>query len=75
MQELTKSFLDGLDRLLHDHYEPSIVARYAYEFYLDNDIEDKKLEYVVDYLKGMDAAPEFELTESEFRTFIKDNFS
>ncbi|MFE8146339.1 hypothetical protein RBA69_03705 [Brenneria goodwinii] len=73
MSKLTKIFLNGLNQILKEHYDPAVVARYAYEFYLDNDIEDTNLEYVVDYVKGMDAGPEFELTEKELLTFIKNN--
>ncbi|MBA5206432.1 MULTISPECIES: hypothetical protein [Pectobacteriaceae] len=74
-KDLKRLFLDGLYFLLKEGYQPSNIARYAYEFYLDYDIDDEKLEYVVDYLKGMDAGPEFELTEYELNEFIKTNLS
>ncbi|WP_409161750.1 hypothetical protein [Pectobacterium sp. B2J-2] len=74
-KDLKRLFLDGLDFLLKQGYQPSSIARYSYEFYLDYDIDDEKLEYVVGYLKGMDAGPEFELTEDELNEFIKNNLS
>lgn len=74
-KDLKKQFIDGLKFLLQGDYKSSCVARYAYEFYLDYDIDDKKLEYVVNYLKGMDAGPEFELTKDELDTFIQDHLN
>ncbi|MBD2786387.1 hypothetical protein ID858_17535 [Xenorhabdus sp. DI] len=73
MEELTRIFINGLNRTLLENYTPSNIARYAYEFYLDYDINDEKLRYVVDYLKGMDAGPEFELSKEEVISFIQDN--
>ncbi|KAA8993526.1 hypothetical protein FJU30_26635 [Affinibrenneria salicis] len=75
MKNLRKYFLYGLNYLLQEDYYPVCIARYAYAFYLDYDISDEKLEYVVDYLKGMDAGPEFELTKDELNEFIKTNLS
>ncbi|PWC11812.1 hypothetical protein B4923_13405 [Brenneria roseae subsp. americana] len=74
-KDLKRLFLDGLNFLLKEDYQPSNIARYAYTFYLDYDIDDEKLEYVVDYLKGMEAGPEFELTKDELNEFIKTNLS
>ncbi len=73
MKELTAKFLNGINYLMKDSYEPSKVARFALEFYLDYQIEDEKLAYVVDYLRGIDAGPEFELTRDELDEFIRDN--
>ncbi|HGM6860479.1 hypothetical protein [Serratia rubidaea] len=66
-------FLKGLYCLLDDDYSSSKVAEYAYEFYLDHDIPDKELSYVVDYLKGIDAGPEFEMSKDEVISFINLN--
>jgi hypothetical protein len=67
-------FLTGLDLLLSEQgYAAERVARYAYVFYLDHSFDDPKLERVVDFLKGMDAGPEFELSEEEFKKFLADN--
>jgi len=49
------------------------VANYAYQFYLDHDIPDENLSYVVDYLKGIDAGPEFEMDKNEVISFIDIN--
>ncbi|CAM3955924.1 hypothetical protein VA7868_01056 [Vibrio aerogenes CECT 7868] len=73
MENLRKNFLDRLYTILQEGYQPSVIAKYAYEFYLDYDIDDEKLAYVVDYVKGMDASPEFELSQSELISFIGDN--
>lgn len=67
----TKKFIDGINILLKEEYNPRVIARYAYTFSLDHRIEDKKLEYVVDYISGMDASPEFELTKEELLKFIE----
>lgn len=73
MKELTTKFLNGINYLINDNYDPSKVARFALEFYLDYQIEDEKLAYVVGYLRGIDAGPEFELTRDELDEFIRDN--
>jgi len=74
LSDIEKQFLIGL-RFLTDSggYAPEKVARYAYEFFLDNSFDDPRLEYVVNFLKGMDAGPEFELSEAEFRKFLNEN--
>lgn len=75
MNELTQNFIDGISILLKEEYNPRIIARYAFEFSLDYRIEDSALEYVVDYIGGMDAGPEFELTKEELLEFIEQNLS
>ena len=74
MPLLKDEFLNGLNLLLSEQgYAVEKVARYAYMFYLDHSFDDPKLERVVDFLKGMDAGPEFELSEDEFKKFLADN--
>ncbi|CAI2536188.1 hypothetical protein V2T44_24035 [Serratia ficaria] len=73
MNETRALFLKGLNCLLDDNYSSSKVAGYAYRFYLDYDIPDEELSYVVDYLKGIDAGPEFEMSKDEVISFIKLN--
>lgn len=73
MNDLTILFLKGLSYLLNDNYSSSKVAGYAYQFYLDHDIPDENLSYVVDYLKGIDAGPEFEMNKDEVISFININ--
>ena len=74
MLSLKDEFIAGLGLLLSEHgYAADKVARYAYVFYLDHSFDDPKLERVVDFLKGMDAGPEFELSEKEFKKFLTDN--
>ncbi|AID27286.1 hypothetical protein DUQ00_22775 [Salmonella bongori] len=73
MNELTQEFIRNINILLENGYNPRDVARYAFLFSLDHKIEDRKLEYVVDYIGGMDAGPEFELTREELFEFIKQN--
>ncbi|SCM51845.1 hypothetical protein, partial [Hafnia alvei] len=71
MNQLRKDFITGLEERVRDNYTPSIVARYALEFYLDHDFTDSKLEYVINYLRGIDAGPQFELSKKEVINFIK----
>ncbi|MEX9251781.1 hypothetical protein [Pseudenterobacter timonensis] len=73
MNELTQEFIRSINFLLENDYNPRDVARYSFLFSLDHRIEDEKLEYVVDYIGGMDAGPEFELTKEELLEFIKQN--
>ncbi|WP_279205109.1 hypothetical protein [Obesumbacterium proteus] len=70
MNQLRKDFITGLSERIRHNYTSSIVARYALEFYLDHDIVDTKLEYVIDYLMGIDAGPQFELSKKEVIHFI-----
>ncbi|MBJ9295404.1 hypothetical protein GHT40_13995 [Citrobacter werkmanii] len=73
MNELTQEFIRNINLLLENGYNPREVARYSFLFSLDHRIEDEKLEYVVDYIGGMDAGPEFQLTKEELLDFIKQN--
>lgn len=75
MSELAQKFISGINYLVDKKYDPRVVARYAYEFSLDNKINDKQLKYVVYYIRSMDAGPEFELTRAELLEFIKQNIS
>ncbi|WP_322089246.1 hypothetical protein [Burkholderia sp. BCC1999] len=71
MSEMKARFLNGLNSLIKmEGYAPDKVARYAYEFYLDHSFDDPRLEHVVNFLKGMDAGPEFELSEAELKEFL-----
>ncbi|MFC0397419.1 hypothetical protein [Paraburkholderia rhizosphaerae] len=71
MSDMKVQFLNGLRVLLElEGYAPYKVARYAYEFYLDHSFDDPRLEHVVNFLKGMDAGPEFELSEAELKAFL-----
>ncbi len=71
MSDMKAQFLNGLHFLIMvEGYTPDKVARYAYEFYLDHSFDDPRLEYVVNYLKGMDAGPEFEFSEAELKDFL-----
>lgn len=49
------------------------MANYAFEFYLDHRITDAKLAYVIDYLSGIDASPEFEMDKDDVISFINSN--
>ncbi|WP_146176073.1 hypothetical protein [Chromobacterium haemolyticum] len=71
MQDLRKLFLSGI-KLITDNngYSADKISRFAYEFYLDFDIEDEALSDAVSFLKGMDAGPEFELSEKDFWSYI-----
>ncbi|MCW7549461.1 MULTISPECIES: hypothetical protein [Photorhabdus] len=73
MSDLIYLFISGLNEKLQENYDTSNIARYAYEFYLDHDIDDERLRYVVDYLKGMDADPVFELSKDEVTSFVREN--
>jgi hypothetical protein len=74
LSEIKDQFLAGLHLLLDERgYASDRVARYAYEFYLDHSFDDPRLEHIIDFLKGMDAGPEFELSEEEFKKFLSDN--
>lgn len=66
-------FIDGLNLIINSSgYSPYKIARYAHEFYLDFDFDDPDLNHVVNFLQGMDAGPEFELSETELRLFLKE---
>ncbi|MDR5766527.1 MULTISPECIES: hypothetical protein [unclassified Caballeronia] len=72
MSDMKAQFLNGLHFLITvEGYAPDKVARYAYEFYLDHSFDDPRLERVVNYLKGMDAGPEFEFSEVELKEFLR----
>ncbi|WP_318364747.1 hypothetical protein [Enterobacter sp.] len=73
MNELTQKFINEINYLVEKEYDPRVIARYAYEFSLDNIINDKQLKYVVYYIRSMDAGPEFELTKEELLEFINQN--
>ncbi|WP_336853165.1 hypothetical protein [Pseudescherichia vulneris] len=73
MSELAQQFINNINLLIENGYNPRDVARYAFLFSLDHKIEDEKLEYIVDYIGGMDAGPEFELTKEELIKFIEEN--
>ena len=73
MNDLRVLFLEGLLYLLDNKYSSSKVANYAYQFYLDYDISDEKLSYAIDYLKGINAGPEFEMNKDEVISFININ--
>lgn len=73
MNDLTISFLKGLSYLLGDNYSSAEVASYVYQFYLEHDIPDENLSYVVNYLKGIDSGPEFEMDKDEVISFINTN--
>ena len=71
MSDMKAQFLNGMHLLIErEGYAPDKVARYAYEFYLDHSFDNPRLEHVVNFLKGMDAGPEFELSETELRAFL-----
>jgi len=73
MNEMTQEFIRNINFLIENEYNPRDVARYSFLFSLDHRIEDRKLEYAVDYIGGMDAGPEFELTKEELIEFINKN--
>lgn len=73
MHDLRLLFLNGLFYLLDNNYTASNVANYAFEFYLDHRITDAKLAYVIDYLSGIDASPEFEMDKDDVISFINSN--
>lgn len=73
MNDLRLLFLKGLLYLIADNYSSFKVANYAYQFYLEYDIPDENLSYVIDYLKGMDAGSEFEMDKDEVISFININ--
>ncbi|KKI46913.1 hypothetical protein XK97_11460 [Obesumbacterium proteus] len=75
MNQLRKDFITGLNERIRHNYTPSIVARYALEFYLDHDVVDSKLEYVINYLRGIDAGPQFELSKKEVIHFIENELT
>ncbi|QIP54912.1 hypothetical protein EYY95_18610 [Hafnia alvei] len=75
MNQLRKDFIAGLSERIRHSYTPSIVARYALEFYLDHDVVDSKLEYVINYLRGIDAGPQFELSKKEVIHFIENELT
>jgi len=75
LNQLTTEFLNGINYLLQDNYDPSKVARFALEFYLDHPIEYESLAYVIDFLRGIDAGPEFELSREELNEFIKEHLT
>lgn len=73
MNQLAQKFINGINYLIEKEYDPRAIARYAYEFSLDNRINGKQLKYVVYYIRSMDAGPEFELTKEELLGFINQN--
>lgn len=71
MKNLRKLFLAGIESIIStDGYSADKIARFAYGFYLDFNIEDESLSDTISFLKGMDAGPEFELSEKEFWDYI-----
>jgi len=74
MSDTKHRFLKGLSLLIENEgYSAEKISRYVFEFSLDYRIDDSKLNFVIDFLKGMDAGPEFELSEEEFWDFIANN--
>ncbi|GMG92740.1 hypothetical protein SGO26_17775 [Cupriavidus metallidurans] len=73
MSDMRDKFLEGLNLIINSGgYYPDKIARYACEFNLDYDFDDPYLNHVVNFLQGMDAGPEFELSETELRFFLKE---
>ena len=73
MNEMTQGFIRNINFLLEKEYNPRNFSRYSFSFSLDHRIEDSKLEYIVDYIGGMDVGPKFELTKDELIDFINKN--
>lgn len=67
-------FVKDINHFLEENgYDVDRVANYIYQIYLDNHITasgDDQLYETVYLLMGMNAGPEFELNESEFRDII-----
>ncbi len=68
-------FVEGLRLIIKQGYNPKVVTKYAFDFYLKYKISDSILSEVIEDIMIIDAGPEFELTEQELKELIREKLN